>query len=47
MADYSYQLSDPAKEVPLMNFETSTKATKAIMNFYEKQMYKESHEIVD
>lgn len=30
---YRYRLSDPKKEVPLMTFETSDKATKAITHF--------------
>lgn len=33
---YQYRLSDPAKEVPLMDFASSVKATKSIANFYEK-----------
>ena len=33
---YHYRLSDPAKEVPLMDFASAGKATKAIMNYYEK-----------
>ena len=39
LENYHYRLSDPEKEVPLMTFASSTKATKAIMNYYEKKMY--------
>ena len=30
---YRYRLSDPSKEVPLMDFSTADKATKAIGHF--------------
>ena len=39
LENYHYRLSDPEKEVPLMTFASSTKANKAIMNYYEKKMY--------
>lgn len=41
---YQYRLSDPAKEVPLMSFATSVKATRSIANYYEKEIYGESYE---
>ena len=47
LENYRYRLSDPAKEVPLMTFASSTKATKAIMNFYEKKMYNTHYENID
>ena len=36
---YSYRLSDPAKEVPLMDFNSSVKATTAISDFCSKRLY--------
>ena len=39
LEQFCYQLSDPAKEVPLMDFDNSTKATKAINHFFEKKLY--------
>ena len=47
LENYRYRLSDPAKEVPLMTWASSTKATKAIMNFYEKKMYNTHYENID
>ena len=39
LEQFHYRLSDPAKEVPLMTWEDTIKATDAIMNYYEKQIY--------
>lgn len=39
---FQYRLSDPAKEVPLGNFQTGAKATTAIFNYYEKKFYNKS-----
>ena len=33
---YNYRLSDPKKEVPLMDFSTSALATEPIMHYFEK-----------
>ena len=44
---YRYRLSDPTKEVPLMTFASSIKATKAIMNYYEKKMFNKAYENID
>lgn len=44
---FHYRLSDPAKEVPLMTFESANKATDAIMNFYEKQIYGEARKEIN
>ena len=48
-ADYEqiqYRLSDPKKEVKLMSFASSVKATRAIENHYQKQFYGETYEEV-
>ena len=47
LENYSYRLSDPEKEVPLMTFASSTKATKAIMNYYEKKFYNAAAEDIN
>ena len=39
LENYHYRLSDPEKEVPLIENTSMTKATKAIMNYYENKMY--------
>ena len=39
LENFKYRLSDPAKEVPLMDFDTSVKATTAISDFYSKKLY--------
>ena len=36
---YRYRLSDPAKDVPLLDYATSTKATNAISDYYSKKFY--------
>ena len=36
---FHYRLSDPAKDVPLINYETSAKATKAISDYFSKALY--------
>ena len=36
---YRYRLSDPAKDVPLMNYETSKKVTNPISDYYSKKFY--------
>ena len=38
---YKYRLSDPEKEVPLMDFNTSALATAPIMHWFERELYKE------
>ena len=47
LEQFQYLLSDPAKEVPLMDYDNSVKATAAINNYYEKKFYGEAHEHVD
>ena len=44
---FQYRLSDPKKEVPLMTFESSSKATRPIQNYYEKKLYGEAYEHID
>lgn len=44
LEQYSYRLSDPAKEVPLMDFSTSDKATRPIMNWSEKKLLGKARE---
>lgn len=36
LESFKYQLSDPAKDVPLIGFSTATKATKAITHYCQK-----------
>ena len=43
MEGFRYRLSDPAKEVPLMDFASSVKATKPIEDFFCKKHYNRSY----
>jgi len=41
LTQYKYRLSDPEKEVSLMDFNTSALATTPIMHWFERELYKE------
>ena len=47
LESYQYRLSDPAKEVPLMDFSTSVKATTAISDFFSKKLYNKPYTNID
>ena len=47
LENFRYRLSDPAKEVPLMTFASSVKATNAIMDFYSKKYYNKPYTNID
>jgi len=40
---YRYRLSDPAKDVPLLDFGSSAKVTGPITNYIEKKFYGKAH----
>lgn len=39
LAEFSFLLNDPAKEVPLLDFNTNEKAVIAAHNYFEKKYY--------
>lgn len=39
LSQYSYLLSDPAKEVPLLDFDTNEKAVICAHNYFEKKFF--------
>ena len=47
LAKTRYRLSDPAKEVKVMDFNTATFATRPIENWCEKKLYGTSYEEVN
>jgi len=44
---YHYKLSDPAKEVKLMDFATSKKAMRPIQNWCEKKLFGQAYEEIN
>jgi hypothetical protein len=44
---FQYQLSDPAKSVPLLDYDTNDRAVQAAHNFFEKKYFGRTFEQVD
>ena len=43
LTGYRYRLSDPAKEVKMGGFFATVACNRAILNYYEKQLYGEAY----
>ena len=46
LKSYRYRLSDPAKEVPLVNYTTSDRMLEPIIAFFEKKLYGKAYKEV-
>ena len=47
LENINFELHDPKKDVPVLTLESSSRANKAVMNYYQKQLFGAPYEQVD